>query len=273
MLDFVYEGKKIAYKIDGEGLEKPLVLLNGIMMSMASWEPFMANLVVNRKIIRIDMMDQGLSEKMETNYTIYNQSKMVMALLDFLKIDRYDLFGISYGAHVALTIGTIDVNRVNKLAVFNCLPNTNNLLRDIGISWIEAAKHNDSELFFYNTIPVIYSTNFYVKNSSWLERRKPLLLKVFQKPFLQSMIRLINSGEDYDVREDLHKIKANTLVVGSTNDLLTPADLTKSITQYIDNSKYIEIPECGHASMYEKPNEFISILLGFLIHSDVSLIN
>ncbi len=268
---FEYNGKKMAYKVDGDDSQKPLVLLNGIMMSMASWEAFIPNLMKHRKIIRIDMLDQGISDKMDTNYTLEDQAKAVIALLNSLNIEKYDIFGISYGAHVSLNVASIDTERVDKLIVFNCLPNTNNLLRDIGVSWKLAAKYNDPELFFYNTIPIVYSAKFYDEQSEWFEARKPLLISVFNEAFLNSMVRLITSGESYDVRGKLKDIKANTLVVGSSDDLLTPANLTKTISDGISNAKYVEIPDCGHASMYEKPDEFISTLVGFLAHEGVKV--
>ncbi len=269
---FDYNGKNMAYKVDGDKNLKPLVLLNGIMMNMNSWEPFMPNFLQHRQIIRIDMLDQGASDKMDSDYTLEDQAKAVIALLDSLNIEKYDLFGISYGAHTALTISTLDVKRVDKLLVYNCLPNTNKLLKDIGTSWIIAAQKNDPELFFLNTIPIIYSVQFYVDNSAWMDARKPLLLKVFDEPFLQSMIRLVKSSESYDVRDRLVEIKANTLVVGCSDDLLTPAKITKTLAENITNSKYIELPDCGHASMYEKPNEFLTTLCGFLLHDNVKIV-
>ncbi len=269
---FNYNGKNIAYKVDGDEGLKPLVLLNGIMMNMNSWEPFMPNFLKHRQIIRIDMLDQGSSEKMDCEYNLEDQAKAVISLLDYLNIKMYDIFGISYGAHTALTIATMDTTRVDKLLVYNCLPNTNKLLKDIGTSWIVAAQKNDPELFFLNTIPIIYSIKFYQEHSAWMDARKPLLLNVFNETYLQSMIRLVKSSESYDVREKLSNIKANTLVVGCSDDLLTPAKYTKTIADNITNSKYIELLDCGHASMYEKPNEFISTLCGFLLHDNVKIV-
>ncbi len=269
---YEYNGKKIAYCVDGDENLKPLVLLNGIMMNTVSWTPFIPNLTKYRKVIRIDMLDQGVSEKMDSQYTVDDQANLVISLLNNLNIDKYDLFGISYGAHTALTVATKDKEKVDKLSVFNCLPFTNPLLREVGTSWKMAAEKNDPELFFYNSIPVVYSPKFYTEHNEWILARKPLLLQVFNEEFLNSMIRLITSSESYDVREKLSTIEADTLVVGSSDDLLTPANLTATIADEIPNAKYVEIPNCGHASMYEKPNEFISILLGFLLHEDVKIV-
>lgn len=271
MMNFEYNGKNISYNVHGDSNEV-LVLLNGIMMSQQSWNPFMDNFTKVRKIVTLDLYDQGLSDKMDNEYSIEDQADLVVALLEFLNISKFDLFGISYGGHVSLNIACKYPTKVDKLMLFNCLPNTNELLRDIGNSWISVAKTYDPEAFYYTTIPVIYSTNFYVKHFAWIDARRELLKPVFNKDFLDSMIRLIKSGESHDVRDKLGAIKANTLVVGASDDLLTAPKLTKSIADGIDNSKYIELSDCGHASMYERPNEFLSLILGFLTLEDISII-
>ncbi len=268
MKKFIYKDKKIVYDVNGEG-DDILVMLNGIMMNHMSWTPFMDNLTKFRKVVTLDMFDQGFSDKMEEGYTIEDQAKLVIALLDELNIEKFDLFGISYGGHVSLNVATLVPNRVKKLTVFNCLTHTNKLLHDIGISWIEAAKTRDPELFYYITIPVIYSSNFYSKNYDWLSKRKEVLKPVFNDVFLESMIRLVNSSQEFDLRDQLHKVTAKTLVVGARNDLLTPAHNTAEIADLVSDSMYMEMLECGHASMYEKPSEFLTILIGFLTHEEV----
>ena len=78
------------------------------------------------------------------------------------------------------------------------------------------------------------------------------------------MIRLIESAEGYDVRNDIHNIKVKTLVVSSEYDFVTPVNEQEYIKEKIENSTYILIKESGHASMYERPIEFLTILKGYL---------
>ena len=47
MAYFTFEGKQIYYETYGEG--KPLLLLNGIMMSCASWTEFRSNATTSRR--------------------------------------------------------------------------------------------------------------------------------------------------------------------------------------------------------------------------------
>ena len=61
MAYFDFEGKSIYYELHGEG--RPLLLLNGIMMSCGSWAEFVEPLSAQNQLILLDMLDQGRSAK------------------------------------------------------------------------------------------------------------------------------------------------------------------------------------------------------------------
>lgn len=257
-----FENKNIYYEIHGEG--EPLVILNGIMMSHASWSVFIPELSKDNKVILLDFLDQGSSDKMTNGYKQDIQVEVVKAVLDSLNIKNANVFGISYGGEIALQFAIKYKDFVNKLMLFNTTSCTNPWLADIGRGWMKAAETYDPETYYNITIPVIYSPYFYSKNIEWMNNRKKVLYKVFTPSFLNAMNRLTESAEGYDVRNELKNIEANTLVVGSELDYLTPLMEQRFIHNEIKNSKFVTIENCGHASMYEKPNEFISLLKGFL---------
>ncbi len=263
MSTFIYKDKKIFYTTIGSG--NPLVILNGIMMSAASWKVLIEELSRNRQVILMDFVDQGASDKAEgESYNHKLQVNVVVALMKKLNYSKYDLFGISYGGQIALQVAIEAPELIRKLVVFNAAAYTTPWLRDIGRAWIKTAEKYDPESFYLVTIPYIYSNTFYTNQIVWMESRKQLLMQIFNREFLDAMVRLIISSEDYDVREQLEEINCPTLIVGCESDYLTPPNETKSLSKGIKDSIYMEISNCGHASMYEKPETFIMLLNGFL---------
>jgi len=257
-----YQGKKIYYEVHGEGA--PLVILNGIMMSTVSWSMFLPELIKKNQVILLDFFDQGQSDKMEHEYKQDLQVEVVNAVIQELKLDKINLLGISYGGEVALQFALKYGHFVKKLLLFNTSAWTNPWLHDIGAGWKQVAKTNDGELFYNVTIPIIYSPRFYVQNAEGMNARKEILKTVFNPSFLAAVFRLIESAEGYDIRDRLPNIKAKTLIVGSDFDFITPAPDQQEIHDGIPHSTYFEIKNCGHASMYEKPEEFLSIVIGYL---------
>ena len=82
--------------------------------------------------------------------------------------------------------------------------------------------------------------------------------------FQERMKRLVDSAETHDCRDNVHKIKCPTLVISSQYDFLTPLEEQEFLVKNIENASHIIIPNCGHASMYEKPLLFVSLVLGFV---------
>ncbi|QVK18573.1 alpha/beta hydrolase [Mycoplasmatota bacterium] len=265
---FELDGKKVYYEVHGTG--KPILLLNGIMMSTLSWKLFL-NAFKGNQIILVDFFDQGNSEKLiDEDYKQDLQVELVYNLIKHLKLDKINVVGISYGGEVALQFAVKYQAYIDKLIVFNTASYTSPWLEDIGRGWIATAETNDANAFYKVTIPVIYSPDFYTKNIDWMKNREKLLHQVFKKPFLDAMIRLIKSAEGYDVRNVLNTIFIPTLLVGAENDYLTPLPEQRFLHTEITNSKLVIIPGCGHASMYENPTVFICLINGF-VNSDTTV--
>ena len=266
-----FNKKNIYYQVQGEG--EPLIILNGVMMSHMSWLMFLPTLTINNKIILVDFFDQGKSDKMEYSYKQDIEVDMLKALIDELNIKKVNLLGISYGGEVALQFAVKYKESIDKLLLFNTTAYTNPWLTDIGRGWVNIAKLKSSEAFYNASIPIIYSPTFYNKNIEWMNSRKVFLYQIFNEEFFKCIIRLIESAEDYDIREKVKTITANTLIVSSDLDFVTPIAEQEFLHTEIQNSKYLMIENCGHASMYERPNEFISIIKGFLsLEEDIKII-
>lgn len=269
MSSFKYLDKEVFYLVEGEG--KPIVILNGIMMSTKSWTPFVSSLTVQNQLIRVDFFDQGLSAKLPgTSYTQEIQVDLLEALLQHLNLPKVSIVGISYGGEVAVQYAIKYPNRVDRLMLFNTTAFTSPWLKEIGRGWIAAGKTRNGQAYYQTTIPVIYSPQYFESRLDWMKKREQVLIPIFSNPeFLDAMERLTLSAESYDVRNHLSQITAKTLIVSAEEDYLTPMENQNYLAKQIKNSELIKIPGAGHASMYEKPLLFTSLILGFVNVKDI----
>ena len=263
MSSFTFQGKDVFYEVTGEG--KPILLLNGIMMSTKSWGPFLNSFSNSNKLIRVDFLDQGQSTRLTGYYEHDIQVEVTHALVLHLKLESVSIIGISYGGEVALEYAIKYPEFVDRLVIFNTAAYTTPWLRDIGRSWIKAGGHLDGEAYYFTTIPIIYSPYFYENNQEWFSNRKKLLVPLFSNElFINQMERLTISSESYNVLDELNKVTAHTLIVSSEEDYLTPIRDQELLARKIKNSHWVKIPNAGHASMYEQPMIFASLCLGFI---------
>jgi len=261
---FTYDDKKVFYLLEGDEQNDVLVILNGIMMSHRSWEPFMAELKRHFRILRVDFLDQGQSDRMDKPYTQALQVDMLEQLLSHLKLKAVNLTGISYGGSIALQYAAAHPGRIRRMVVLNAAARTTPWLRDIGRGWNAVARTRSGEAYYHITIPYIYSPQFYQKHQSWMEARKQKLMPLFSdSDFLDAMTRLTTSAETHDVEAALAFIRVKTLIVAADHDFLTPVVEQEHLAESMPNAQLVIFPGCGHASMYEKPGLFISTLVGF----------
>jgi 3-oxoadipate enol-lactonase len=269
---FSHQGKQVYYSVEGVG--KPLLLLNGIMMSTKSWTPFVHSLSQQNTLIRVDFFDQGQTEKLPgTIYTQDIQVELLKALLTHLQLPKINLVGISYGGSVAVLFAIKYPDFVDRMILFNTTPYTGPWLLDIGRGWMAAAKTRNGVAYYQTTIPVIYSPHYYETKIEWMKKREALLVPIFSNPeFLDAMERLTISAERYDARVKLNLITAKTLIVSAEEDYLTPLDNQQYLYEHIKNAEWIKIPIAGHASMYERPLLFTTLIVGFLNVADLDYI-
>ena len=149
------------------------------------------------------------------------------------------------------------------MVLFNTTAKTGPWLGDIGKSWIKAG--SDPEAYYYTTIPIVYSPQFYSRYNDWMTQRRTLLHSVFaNKEWMDSMSRLTKSAESHDVLNRLGEIQCPVLVVSCGRDYLTPVQEQKKIVEKLPQGYHCILPGEGHASMYENPVLFSSLVLGFI---------
>ena len=264
MSELLLDGKKIHYEVHGEATtNSPIVILNGIMMSTKSWHQFLPSLTQHNQVILLDFFDQGLSADHPEPYTQAKQVEVVKAVFDHLALHSPTLVGISYGGSVALTFAATYPEHIGKLMVLNATTHYGDWQRAIGESWI--LSKNDPANFYATTIPWVYAIDFYNANPNYFNERKELLsTNVFnQTTFMERMERLTRSVASYDVLGDLPKITAQTMIVGSEDDYLTPVKAQRRMADGIKGADLVIMADCGHASMYERPIVFTSLIQGF----------
>lgn len=256
------DGGTLYYEIHGEG--EPLIILNGLMMTCGSWYELVPHFSRNNQLILFDFRDQLMSSKLEHGYKADVHTDDIIQLLDHLKIDKVNMFGVSYGGQVSLDFAIKHQDRLKRLMLMSIGPKATNFLRAIGESWEEAAKLGDAEKFFTIGMPFVYAPDFYATRLDWLEERKQLFKSFLTQEWFDSFLRLSYSAKKFDYSDDIHKISVPTLMVCGDVDQLTPVAEMKGMANQMENATVLVIPDAGHGAILEKQKAFVTAINGFL---------
>ncbi len=260
----VVNGIEINYELDGEGKEV-LVILNGIMMSTASWVEHVPFFTANGlSVLRVDFRDQGQSGRAEEPYPIEQHVEDLVMLLGELDITEAHFHGISYGGQVALLFALKYPGMVQSLIIANTVPRMTNYLRGIGEAWDAAARRKEGSSFFRQIAPSIYSNLFFESNREFLKGREKMLGDMLDEGWFDAYLRLSSSNSDLNLLDRLSEINAPTLLVAADRDAVTPVEEMRAIRDRIKGAKFLMIPDSGHVTCYEKMDEYNLCILGFI---------
>lgn len=254
--------KNIYYREYGNG--EPFVFLNGVMMTTSSWSYIAKDVSKYYRMILVDLLDQGKSDSCEEGYTVETQAELLNSLLEILGINSTHLLGVSYGGKVALTYALKHNDKVKSLILSNTDCYTSNVMKDIGKAWAYAASTLDGEIFSNIVFPYVYSFGYYENCYEKLEEKKRVMSKVLNEEWKDRFVRNLYSALNFDVSHFIEDIRVPALIIGAEYDLITISEYQRFIHSRIKGSQLVIIKGTGHAAIFEKPEEFISIVMEFL---------
>ena len=150
--------------------------------------------------------------------------------------------------------------KVRSLILMDTVSEIGAELRIIIQSWVDALKTGDALAFFNATVPWNFSPEFIENNTALLEdakKRYPLL-------DFPAVIRLCEAFFRVDFTKRLNEIKAPTCIMVGELDLLKGVRYAEILKKNIPHAEYHVLMGAGHASCWDRPQEFNSVVLGFL---------
>lgn len=109
--------QKVTYRAEGAG--EPLVLIHGVGMQSAAWEPQMAYFASQYHVIALDMPGHGGSDPLPSGSELPQFVAWCRAVIDALGLGAVNIAGHSMGALIALGIATIHPQIVARVALLN----------------------------------------------------------------------------------------------------------------------------------------------------------
>ena len=108
-------GLELYYEIHGEG--RPLILLHGGVVGIATFGPNVAMLAERLKVIGAELQGHGRTKDIDRPLSFEAMADDVAALIEHLGVERADVLGLSLGGGVALQLAIRHPDTVRKLVV------------------------------------------------------------------------------------------------------------------------------------------------------------
>ena len=116
-------GGDVHVREDGDRRDPPLLLIHGWVSTMRWWDRVTPALARDFRVIRVDLLGHGGSEKPDGGYSIEKQADLVDGVLERLGVRRAVVVGHSRGGAVATALVERHRSRVERLMVIGTAPN------------------------------------------------------------------------------------------------------------------------------------------------------
>jgi 3-oxoadipate enol-lactonase len=254
---------ELYYELDGGGTDT-VALINGIGMTVQSWQPIRERFIANGyRCLLHDCRGQLRSGKpAQSPYSMELHTADFLSLLDALDIERAHLVGTSYGSEIGMVFAFAHPERTASLTVIAGVSELDSLMRAAADSWAVAADCG-AVPFFRCMLPWAYSSEFLARNRQLLNAQEEAMTRL-PPDYFAAFKRLVDAFLQLDITGDLKRIRCPTLVVSAEKDLIKGPPFGRMIHDNIAESEFEVIPGAGHAVVLEQPDLVATRVIDFL---------
>jgi 2-hydroxy-6-oxo-6-(2'-aminophenyl)hexa-2,4-dienoate hydrolase len=264
--NFVYAGRiKTRYLEEGQGA--PVLLIHGGGAgadSWGNWKDCIPALAKKFRVLAVDMIGFGKTDKPDPATFIYSQEARVKHVIDFIeamKLGKVSLVGNSMGGATALGVCMSKPELVDKLVLMGSAGLNTNITESIRtvMSYTYPSRENMLKL-----IQALTHEGFNV-DPNLVEYRYNLTQQPGAMEAYNAMMKWIaEQGGLFYPEQAIKQVKHKVLIVNGKEDKVVPPELAWRFSQLLENSWLYLIPHCGHWAMIERPQEFCDIVSWFL---------
>lgn len=248
-------GAKIHYVEAGSGA--PVILIHGLADNVAIWDPVIPALAARFRVIALDQIGFGRSDKPLLNYRVSTLVDFLDVFLTELKIERASPVGNSLGGWVAAAYALAHPERVERLVLSDAAGYAA-LTKTMDSRALRALRVASRDDIRYLGPLAFHDKRFYQDVDTAFKERVTAGDSYTVAQVLDSMIR----GDDA-LDNKLQTLKQPTLVLWGREDKLIPLSFGEQFHREIVNSRLRIIDNCGHMPQLECPNEFSAAVLKF----------
>jgi 3-oxoadipate enol-lactonase len=240
----------------------PVVLIHGFPFSHQIWEPQIKILQNKFRVIAYDVRGHGRSGVGDGQYTLEFLVDDLIGLLDYLKIKRTALCGLSMGGYISLRAIERNPERILGLVLADTQSRADtNEAKLKRTDSIKSVKTNGVEAFAEVSVKSVFAPQSLTANLKAVEKIRRIIHENSAAGISGALLAM---AARTDTTHALAGIKVATLILVGEHDGPLYKLAAQEMHDRISGSELHIISNAGHMSNLENPEEFNTHMMGFL---------
>jgi pimeloyl-ACP methyl ester carboxylesterase len=253
-------GGEIEYSVGGRG---PVVLfLHAFPLGAFMWEQAASDLERDHSVLRFDCRGFAGSPPGDGPLSMERIADDAAGLLDHFGFGQAVVVGCSMGGYAAFALVRRQPDRLRGLLLQNtrATPDTPELRASRALLAEQVLREGAAAAADAFLPRLLGETT---------RRERAALVSALRERILQNPPRglanaLLGLGARADSRPTLHEIRVPTLVLGGSEDALTPPHEIEALAGAIAGARCVILPDAGHLPSLETPEAYQGALRAFL---------
>jgi pimeloyl-ACP methyl ester carboxylesterase len=252
----------IYYKIHGSG--PPLVLIMGLRRNAEWWHRQIPELSKHFTIIAFDNRGAGRSDKPEMDYSIRLFADDTAGLMNFLRIPKAHILGISMGGYIAQELAINHPDKVNGLILgcTSCGGSRAVSMSEERIEKFAANKGLTPEQILRKDMDLYFSDRFVREHPERIEEFVNISFRYYQPA--DAFFRQLNACLNHDTVDRVSEVSSPTLIMTGDDDHLVPSENSLILKELMPEADLELFPGCRHCFFMEEASKFNRCVVRFL---------
>ena len=246
-------------KLYCRGRGAPLVLLHCLGVDHHFWD-FASALEDEFALCVYDLPGHGATIAPREPYSIADLSNHLADVLEDNRITRAHIAGISMGGLIAQHFAANFPERVEKLILIDTTARYTDEMRGMWADRSATAQTAGVKALVPDLLKIWFSAPFLDRNPPAVEYVRAVLSRCSGRGYAMACDALAKA----DLREDVTRIEAPTLVMCGKDDLPSLIDSARWLAEHIPHAKLAWLPDARHASVLEQPDVALGLMRDFL---------
>ena len=239
----------------------PIVFIHGVGLTHEIWQPQL-DYFKDNTTISYDILGHGKTPLNKSNISFDDFSEQLINLLNELKFDKIHLIGFSIGSLIARNFAAKYNDRLKSLTLLGSVFKRNKNQQKIVNDRFNLVKKNLK--LSRQALKRWFTDKYLEKNPDTYEK----ITSILEKNNIENFIKVYKLFVFHENDENFQNIKVNTLIMTGENDVGSTVDMSKKLSEVINNSQLKVIKDGKHLCGIECADDVNMTIKNFIEQND-----